>query len=82
MDGQKIPDNLKQRFDELATLQTTLQMKVDAFSRSLQMEAHAIAVAYKRAWDETKSTLHLEGDWRYQDGMVYPMSLVDIVQSG
>lgn len=73
-DGLPVPDELNQAFEEIHNGQLALQFKADAFSRTIQTEAHALAVASKDVWDETKAVMGLQGNWRYEDGMLYPVA--------
>jgi len=77
--GIKVPEELKKAFDELHDGQLALQYKVDAFSRTINAESHALAVSAKHTWAEAKAVMNLEGDWKYENGMVYPLTLPDMV---
>lgn len=79
-DGLTVPEELKLAFDELHSSQLALQFKVDAFSRTVQAEAHALAVASKATWEEAKAVMNLQGDWKYENGVVYPLTLSEIVK--
>lgn len=77
--GLEVPNELKKAFDEISMVQLTLQFKVDAFSRTINAETRAIAVMSKSVWNEAKATMNLQGDWRYENGMLYPLTLSDMV---
>ena len=71
--GRKVPDEIRVAFDEIHLEQMALVIKADAFQVSINKEAQKIAVASKHLWDEVKSVMNLEGDWRYENGMLHPV---------
>jgi hypothetical protein len=73
MNGIAVPDQLKQAFDEIHTNQLALQFKSDAFAHTINAEAQALAVASKAVWEEAKAVMKLQGDWSYQNGMLFPV---------
>ena len=71
--GRKVPDEIRTAFDEIHLEQMGLVIKADAFQVSINKEVQRIAIASKHLWDEAKAVMNLEGDWRYENGIVYPV---------
>lgn len=76
--GLVIPVELNQAFEDIHANQLALQLKADMFSRAVHSEAQALAVASKAVWDEAKAVMKLQGDWKYENGMLYPLTLLDM----
>ena len=71
--GVRLPDDLCEEFEDLATDDMTLRAKYVNFCTVIHAEQKAIVARSRMLWEEVMSTLRLKGKWRYKDGKVYPV---------
>jgi hypothetical protein len=71
--GVKVPDDLREAFEDLIVDNTTMHAKYLNFCQALHEEQKALVLRSKELWAEARSTMGLEGEWRYLDGRVHPM---------
>ena len=73
MSGIRVPEPFLERFDELVLETTTLQAKYDSFSASVHNEQKQLIARAKTLWAQAISEMGLEGEWRYEKGLIYPV---------
>jgi hypothetical protein len=67
--GVKVPDQLAAAFDDLIIH----DVAVNAAMARFLAEQKAVVMKSKELWLETMRVMGLSGEWRYADGMVYPV---------
>jgi len=71
--GIKISDDLREQFDDLTVDDVTLRAKYINFCHAIHEEQREIVIRSRAVWAQAKLTLGLQGNWRYEDGRVYPV---------
>jgi hypothetical protein len=64
---------LRDRFEELNTDSVTLQAKYNNFCAAIDGEQRALNVKAKNLWTEVIDDFGLQGEWRYNNGTLYPV---------
>ena len=73
MTGVKVPDDIRALFDNLIADTVACQHKYANFSAVIHEEQKELSVRAKNLWAKTMEAAGLQGEWRYEDGMVYPV---------
>ena len=73
MTGIPVPDELNAAFQDLIDDTKAIEAKYAHFCAAIHAEQKSLAVIASDLWRETKSVLKLEGNWRYDGGMVHPV---------
>jgi hypothetical protein len=71
--GVKVPEDLAVLFDEMIADTMTIQYKMANFSAAIHQEQKEVALKAKQLWAETMQRMGLTGEWRYVDGIAYPI---------
>lgn len=71
--GVKVPDDLREEFDDLLIDSNTLLAKHANFSHVIHEEQKALVIRSKLLWTEALEIMGLQGEWRYKDGILYPV---------
>jgi hypothetical protein len=72
MNGVRLPENLRNRFEDLSADNEALKAKYANFCQAIHDEQKMLTIVAKDLWTQTIFELGLEGEWRYENGMVYP----------
>jgi hypothetical protein len=71
--GVKVPEDLAVLFDEMIADTMAIQFKMANFSAIIHQEQKEVAMKAKDLWAEAMQRMGLTGEWRYVDGIAYPM---------
>jgi hypothetical protein len=74
--GVEVPDDLREEFEDLIIDNATLQAKYLNFCQSIHEEQRRLVVRSKTVWAEAMSTMGLQGEWHYHNGMIYPVDKI------
>ena len=67
--GVKLPEELRAAFEDLIAHDIALNA---AASRFLEQQK-AVVLKSRELWKETMSVMNLTGEYRYNDGAIYPV---------
>lgn len=73
MAGIALKKELRDRFDSLNADGIALQAKYNNFCAAIHEEQKAVNEKARSLWKEVIDSFGLEGEWRYDDGTVYPV---------
>ena len=71
--GIRVSEELREEFEDLAVEDATLRAKYINFCAVIHGEQKQLAARAKEVWAEALFTMQLQGKWRYDNGMVYPV---------
>lgn len=72
-EAKKVSADLYEDFEDLALESAALQAKYINFCAAIHEEQKVVSARAKEVWAEAMLAMNLEGPWRYDDGMVYPV---------
>lgn len=71
--GIKLPDDMREEFEDLAVDNGALQAKYINFCAAIHLEQRQLVIRSREVWAEVMFKLGLQGEWKYEDGKVYPI---------